>query len=90
MRFFRRILVPHDGSEPATRALKLAAELARGRGGRLLARRSPRGRSGGETRPPSSVASRSATRSNGSCRRPATSIRWWWRRRAVPVSRISW
>src|SRR2546429_330435 len=33
MRFFRRILVPHDGSEPATRALKLAAELARGRAG---------------------------------------------------------
>jgi len=28
--------VPHDGSEPATRALKLAAERARGRGGPLL------------------------------------------------------
>jgi len=36
MRLFRRILVPHDGSVPATRALQLAAELARGRGGRLL------------------------------------------------------
>ena len=36
MQFFRRILVPHDGSEPATRALKLAAELAHGRGRRLL------------------------------------------------------
>ena len=45
-------------------------------GSDAASRRSPRGRSGGETRPPSSVASRSATRSNGSCRRPATSI-WW-------------
>ena len=45
-------------------------------GSDAASRRSPRGRSGGETRPPSSVASRSATRSNGSCRRPATSIRW--------------
>src|SRR5882724_3614449 len=36
MRLFRKILVPHDGSEPATRALKLAAELARARRGRLL------------------------------------------------------
>jgi universal stress protein A len=35
-RLFRRILVPHDFSEHATRALKLAAELARTQRGRLL------------------------------------------------------
>jgi len=33
---FRRVLVPHDFSEHATRALKLAAELAASRGGRLI------------------------------------------------------
>jgi nucleotide-binding universal stress UspA family protein len=32
---FRRILVPHDFSEPATRALAAAADLARARRGRL-------------------------------------------------------
>lgn len=34
-KLFRRILVPHDFSPPATRALKLAAELAKEHGGRL-------------------------------------------------------
>jgi nucleotide-binding universal stress UspA family protein len=33
---FRRILVPHDFSEPATRALEVAADLAAPRRGRLL------------------------------------------------------
>ncbi|HJQ85082.1 MAG TPA: universal stress protein, partial [Candidatus Binatia bacterium] len=33
---FRRILVPHDFSTPATRALRVAAELAREHRGRLL------------------------------------------------------
>jgi nucleotide-binding universal stress UspA family protein len=33
---FRRILVPHDFSEPATRALVLAADLARRHRGRLM------------------------------------------------------
>ena len=36
MKLFRRILVPHDFSEHATRALRLAAELAHAHGGRLL------------------------------------------------------
>jgi nucleotide-binding universal stress UspA family protein len=36
MNLFRRILVPHDFSEPATRALGVAAALAREHGGRLL------------------------------------------------------
>ena len=36
MNLFRRILVPHDFSEHATRALELAAELAGKHGGRLL------------------------------------------------------
>jgi nucleotide-binding universal stress UspA family protein len=36
MNLFRRILVPHDFSEHANRALTLAAELARKHGGRLL------------------------------------------------------
>jgi len=33
---FRRILVPHDFSDHANRALRVAAELASGRGGRLI------------------------------------------------------
>jgi nucleotide-binding universal stress UspA family protein len=36
MKLFRRILVPHDFSEHATRALKVAAELAAEHRGRLL------------------------------------------------------
>src|SRR5262249_35774151 len=36
MKLFRRILVPHDFSEHATRALRLAAELAHAHGGRLV------------------------------------------------------
>lgn len=36
MALFRRILVPHDFSAHATRALKVAAELARAHRGRLL------------------------------------------------------
>jgi universal stress protein A len=36
MKLFRRILVPHDFSDHATRALEVAAELARDHGGRLL------------------------------------------------------
>src|SRR5262249_16725970 len=36
MNLFRRILVPHDFSHHANRALALAAELAREHGGRLL------------------------------------------------------
>jgi len=36
MKLFRRILVPYDFSEHATRALRLAAELAHAHGGRLL------------------------------------------------------
>jgi universal stress protein A len=36
MALFRRILVPHDFSEHATRALKVAAELAREHRGRLV------------------------------------------------------
>jgi nucleotide-binding universal stress UspA family protein len=36
MTLFRRILVPHDFSQHATRALRLAAELARKHGGRLV------------------------------------------------------
>jgi nucleotide-binding universal stress UspA family protein len=36
MKLFRRILVPHDFSEHSTRALRVAAELAREHGGRLL------------------------------------------------------
>jgi len=36
MKLFRRILVPHDFSEHATRALRLAAELARAHDGRLV------------------------------------------------------
>jgi universal stress protein A len=36
MNLFRRILIPHDFSEHATRALTLAAELAREHRGRLL------------------------------------------------------
>ena len=36
MALFRRILVPHDFSNHATRALKVAAELAREHSGRLL------------------------------------------------------
>ena len=35
-KLFRRILVPHDFSAPATRALRTAAELATANGGRLL------------------------------------------------------
>ena len=34
-KLFRRILVPHDLSEHASRALRVAADLAAGRGGRL-------------------------------------------------------
>jgi nucleotide-binding universal stress UspA family protein len=34
-RLFRRILVPHDFSEPANRALRVAADLARAHRGRL-------------------------------------------------------
>lgn len=36
MKLFRRILVPHDFSEHATRALEVAAQLARDHGGSLL------------------------------------------------------
>ena len=36
MTLFRRILVPHDFSRPATRALELAADLAREHRGQLL------------------------------------------------------
>jgi len=36
MRLFRRILVPHDFSRQATRALQVAADLAREHRGRLL------------------------------------------------------
>jgi nucleotide-binding universal stress UspA family protein len=36
MNLFRRILVPHDFSPDATRALELANELARGHGGRIV------------------------------------------------------
>jgi nucleotide-binding universal stress UspA family protein len=36
MKLFRRILVPHDFSPAATRALEVAAGLASGHGGRLL------------------------------------------------------
>lgn len=36
MPLFRKILVPHDASEPATHALQIAADLARKNDGRLV------------------------------------------------------